>query len=143
MKPLRTLLVRTLQVSVFSSILTTGLVTALFPSSLSIPLAHADNESPFLPTWKHLSTDEKKQFIAGYIFGWKDAAQVTAIATEFIKSNPQKAVESLQSVERIYSMSELDPAQVAKAIDLFFSMPENSGAPLSKAVTAARQGLGG
>lgn len=98
----------------------------------------ADSETPFLPTWKHLNSEQKRQFIAGYVFGWNDARKVTDIAIEYIRSNPKKAVESLESIKSLYDLGEIDPATAALQLDNFFAEPENSGASLSVAISALK-----
>jgi hypothetical protein len=95
-------------------------------------------EAPFLPTWKLLSAEGKRQFIAGYIYGWQDAHKVTGIAIDFIRENPKKAVESLESIKGLYDLSRLDPAAAAGDVDQFFADPENSKATLSSAITAVK-----
>lgn len=97
------------------------------------------NGPSFLPTWKLLTTDQKQQFIAGYIQGWKDAARVTDIAIGYVRTNPERAIEGLEGIRQLYDLSGVKPIQLAHEIDAFYSDPENNGAALSKAITAARR----
>jgi hypothetical protein len=91
-----------------------------------IPAAWADAaDASFLPTWKLLNTQEKQHFIAGYIHGWNDAARVTDVAIDFVKDNPGRAIETLQKVKNV--------------IDVFYSDPDNAEAPLTRAVSSARE----
>ena len=99
--------------------------------------------SPFFPTWKLLNSAEKQQFVAGYIQGWKDASMVTEITINYVRENPDKAVEGLQKVKNLYNMGDLKPALMVTAIDAFFSDPMNQGAGLSQAVSAAKVALSG
>jgi hypothetical protein len=113
-----------------------GLMVLMLASGIGEPpKAQADS---FLPTWKLMNDDEKQQFIAGYLQGWRDAASVTDIAISFVKNNPASAVESLEKVKELYDIREIRPSDVTQEIDLFYSDPTNSNAPLSKAITAAR-----
>ena len=105
-------------------------------------LAHCEEQASFLPTWKLLSPEAKEQFIAGYLQGWKDAEQVTIIATQYVKENPQKALEGLEKIRALYDMSSLTSSAIAKEIDQFYQNPSNGSAGLAKAVSVAKQRLG-
>ncbi|MCO6429699.1 MAG: hypothetical protein J5J00_02480 [Deltaproteobacteria bacterium] len=113
------------------------LIFLLVPASgLSAP-----GSDSFLPTWKLLNNQEKQQFISGYIRGWQDAQKVTEVATGFIKENPEKAVESLESINRLYDVSLLKPEPLVREIDRFYQESENRNASLSAAVTAAKSAI--
>ena len=122
-------------------------VTAIFLSLTlvfvaALPLqAQEKAVSPFSPTWKLLSQSEKQQFLAGYIYGWKDAERVTDIAISYVKENPGKAVEGLEEIKGLYEFGDIKPALLASAVDAYFSDPSNSDAGLSQAVSAAKQAL--
>lgn len=96
-------------------------------------------QDAFLPTWKLLDPESKEQFVAGYLQGWKDAAQVTDVVKEYVKENPQKAVEGLDKIKQLYDMNAVRPAQIVLLVDEFYKKPENSSAGLSKAVSSAKQ----
>lgn len=101
----------------------------------------AEPETAFLPTWKLMKFEEKQHFISGYIQGWIDAARVTDIAIAYVRENPTRAVEGLQSVQRLYDLSAIKPQPLVEEIDAFFAKPVNSNASLSAAVTAARSSV--
>jgi hypothetical protein len=104
--------------------------------------AHAEtSRGSFLPTWKLLSTEQKQQFIAGYIQGWRDAARVTDIAIGYVRTNPEKALDGLEGVKQLYDLSGVKPTQLAQEVDAFYADPENGGAPLSLAITSAKRRL--
>jgi hypothetical protein len=117
--------------------LSLGLFATFSLDLLEGEVAEGQVES-FLPTWKLMSDEEKQQFIAGYLQGWRDAAKVTDIAISFVKSNPQRAIASLEGIKELYNIREIRPSEVTQEIDLFYADPSNSNAPLSKAITAAR-----
>ena len=104
-------------------------------------VAYADDgeSSSFSPTWRLLQGQEKQQFVAGYIQGWRDAAKVTDIAISYVRSNPDRAIEGLEGVRALYNLSGMKPAQLVQEIDAFYSDPENGASPLSAAITAARR----
>jgi hypothetical protein len=91
----------------------------------------------FLPVWKLMTREQKQEFIAGYVWGWRDAAKVTEIAISYIKENPREAIEGLERVKALYDLSELKPGLLVEALDRFYANPENRNASLSRAVSAA------
>lgn len=95
-------------------------------------------QSSFLPVWKLLNMPQKQQFVAGYLQGWRDAATVTDIAIAYIKENPHDAINGLERIKTLYDLSGLKPELVVQAIDKFYADPDNGNAPLSLAITAAR-----
>ena len=100
-----------------------------------------DSEIAFFPTWKLLNAQEKQQFIAGYVQGWRDAEKVTKIAREYVHSNPEGAAEGLKKVEELYNLSGVAPEALLKAIDAFYDDPAHHNASLSRAVSAAKNVL--
>ena len=110
---------------------------------VATPQAQAQEKvsPPFYPTWKLLSPSEKQQFLAGYIYGWKDAERVTDIAISYVKENPNKAVEGLEEIKGLYEFGDIKPALLAAAVDAYFTEPANSESGLSQAISAAKQAL--
>ena len=120
------------------------LVIAALLFGLALPAAHADDrgEPPFQPVWELLNRQEKQQFIAGYLFGMRDAATMTGVVREFLRENPTSAPESLDRIKSLYQdMASGKPDALAKEIDAFYKDPANHEAPLSRAITAARNKL--
>lgn len=116
-----------------------AVLTSLLLALSLVGDASADSsESPFLPTWKLLNNQEKRQFLAGYFYGWQDAHKVTDVAIDFIRDNPKTAVESLQRIQNLYDLSGLDPATATQDLDKFFSDPDHAKATLSGAITALK-----
>lgn len=113
----------------------------LLLSSLILSSPTASQDDAFLPTWKLLSRQEKQHFVSGYLQGWRDAQKVVEIAGELARENPETAKDSLDKLRSIYDMESLRPDSMAEALDRFFSDPDNAGATLSKAMSAARQSL--
>lgn len=112
--------------------------SATVTSTSSQPADSGGGAPAFLPVWKLMSGQEKLQFIAGYIQGWKDAAKVTDIAIDYVKSNPTEAVDGLERIRRLYGLSGVRPSQIVDEVDDFYSDPDNMNSPLSVAVTAAK-----
>lgn len=92
----------------------------------------------FLPTWRHMTPESKRQFIAGYVRGWTDASGVTDIAIAYLRDKPAEALSGLERLKHIYDLSDVDPAKLVPVIDRFYKDPQNSQAALSLAVSAAR-----
>jgi hypothetical protein len=114
---------------------------SLYSLFLSTPQLLAQDNERFFPTWRLMSTEQKQHFIAGYLQAWKDAAQVTDIAIGYVRENPEKAVEGLQSVRGLYETNGLRPADLAHQVDRFFQDAENQSSSLSRAISAAKNNL--
>ena len=113
-----------------------GVIVCLVFFGLQSPL-HADEPS-FYPTWKLLDSQQKQQFIAGYMMAWKDAANVTDLAIKFVKTNPDKALDGLQSVRRVYDLSSMRPETLSQQIDAFYESPANRQFTLTQAISFAK-----
>jgi hypothetical protein len=98
-------------------------------------------ESPFLPTWKLLNSQQKLDFVAGYIQGWRDAGQVLDIGIGFVRDNPAQALTSLERIKMVYDLSELKPDLVVREVDRFYADAANQEAGISLAITAAKSNL--
>ena len=124
------------------------LVTSLLPAIAAMqPLAvMAESkvvaEMAFLPTWKLLGNDGKLQFVAGYLFGWRDAKRAMDVAAEFVKEHPEGAINGLERIRELYDTEGLTPDVVVKELDSFFLEAERRSATLSQAITAVRSRLG-
>lgn len=106
---------------------------------LKITTAAADvSDSSFAATWKMLDGSARQQFVAGYLQAWADAAKVNEVAIDYIKENPVKAVDGLQSIKGLYNFSEISPGRLVDALNAFYSDPSNQSAGLAKAVTAIK-----
>jgi hypothetical protein len=101
-----------------------------------------DTVQGFGPTWKLLDPEAKRQFIAGYLFAFSDAARITDIALEYIKDNPQAAVSGLERIRSVYDMHGLTADMVVHELDVYFKESGGKEATLSQAVTAVRSQLG-
>lgn len=99
-------------------------------------------EASFSPTWKLLRNEAKQQFVAGYLFGWRDAKRVTDIAIDFVKEQPTEAVRGLERIREIYDMEGLTAESLVRELDSFFGQAEGKDASFSQAITAVRARLG-
>jgi hypothetical protein len=100
------------------------------------------SEASFLPTWKLLTNQGKQQFVAGYLFGWRDAGRVTDAAIEYAREHPSQAVGGLEKIRDIYDMEGLTAEGMVRELDVFFAESSGKDATLSQAITAARRRLG-
>lgn len=98
-------------------------------------------EASFLPTWKLLNNEAKQQFVAGYLFGWRDAGRVTDAAIEYARQHPNDAVNGLEKIRAMYDTAGLSAERVVGELDSFFAA-EGKNATLSQAITAVRRRLG-
>lgn len=117
-------------------------ICLVLPSTILRAESKLGSEASFLPTWKLLRNEGKQQFVAGYLFGWRDAKRVTDIAIEYVKENPGDAVSGLERIRGLYDMEGLTAESVVRELDEYFSKSEGKDATLSQAITAVRTRLG-
>jgi hypothetical protein len=98
-------------------------------------------EASFLPTWKLMNNEAKQQFIAGYLFGWRDAGRVTDAAIEYAREHPSDAVNGLEKIRSMYDTAGLSSERVVGELDSFFAS-DGKDATLSQAITVVRRRLG-
>jgi len=112
-------------------------------SLISPGLAHSEGKDDgFMPTWKLFKSEEKRQFIAGYLYGWSDASRMTDVAIEYVRDNPTKALDGLERIKSVYDMSGMQADTIVSQLNGFFADPTNKDATLSQAITAVRQSMG-
>ena len=99
-------------------------------------------EASFLPTWKLLRNEGKQQFVAGYLFGWRDAGRVTDAVIEYAREHPNNAVSGLEKIRGLYDMDGLTAESMVRELDAYFASSEGKDATISQAITAARRRLG-
>lgn len=93
----------------------------------------------FAATWKLFHPEQKAEFVAGYMNGFKDAAAVTDIAISYLKENPNNAVEGLTKLKKVYDLSGISAHEMVAHLDRFFADPDNKDAGLSLGVTSVRR----
>lgn len=113
---------------------TTFAIICLFFTALVSPA----NAEGFASTWKLLTSIQKEQFVAGYLQGYRDASKVTEVTLEYVKENPQRAVDGLETLKRVYFVEGVRPAALVSSLDQFFSAPENQSSSFSQAVNAVK-----
>lgn len=117
------------------------MLLCLFFHSAKFAFAEDKTLEGFYPTWKLLGINERQQFLAGYMFGLKDAGKVTDVMIGYVKENPAKALDGLEKIKAIYQVQSLNPADLVKEVDLFFQASENKQATLAQAISFARARL--
>lgn len=105
------------------------------------PAACAAEAGAFATTWKLLSSEQKLHFVSGYLYGLRDAQRIHEIASEYVKMNPAEATVALEKLRPLYDLSAIGPEKVVRELDTFYGNPEQNAAPLSLAMSAARNNL--
>jgi hypothetical protein len=123
-------------------VLGTVLSVLMCPTTVLLAESKMAPEASFSPTWKLLRNDAKQQFVAGYLFGWRDAKRVTDIAIDYVKEKPTEAVKGLERIRGIYDMEGLTAESVVRELDTYFAQAEGKEATFSQAITAVRTRLG-
>lgn len=99
------------------------------------------SELEFLSTWKLLEESEKKQFISGYLFGWRGTKRATEVVLEFTRENPDSALAAFETIRELYETDGITSDMVVGELDLYFMEAEGKAATLSQAVTTVRSKL--
>ena len=95
-------------------------------------------KATFGPTWKLLSADQKRQFVAGYLQAWQDAGKVTEALAAFSREKPEQLAQSFDKILAIFDVARLSPDTVARELDRIFSDPETRELTLAEAMSSAR-----
>ena len=101
-------------------------------------LSKPTQDHSFLPTWRLMDRQQKKQFIAGYLQGFNDAKMVTSIVSDFAKGNPTALAEGVEKMRALYDTGGISSDDLVIGIDEYYSDPDNTDAALARAVSAAR-----
>ena len=67
----------------------------------------------------------KRQFLAGYIYGFRDARALGEIAIEFIQTSPPDPVSGLKNLLPHYSLTGLSPNDLVPLLNEYFREPKN------------------
>lgn len=102
------------------------------------PLAQSNSNDAFGSSWKLLSEDGKSKFISGYLYCANDTARILDIAIGFVKENPTRAIQSLETLRNVYNTSGLSPDNLTSGVNRFYKDPDNLSASLTKAISAAK-----
>ena len=99
-------------------------------------------DSAFRPTWRLLSVEGKKQFIAGYLYALEGAEDVTQIVLEYVEKHPEEARSGLEKIKSIYHAKGLSPDRVVHELNVFFDESAGKNATLNQAFAVVRSRLG-
>lgn len=109
-------------------------VLITFKIAASVALAKAES---FAPTWKLMSQTEKRSFVSGFVQGWRYSSDINNLMLQFVKKHPDKAVDSIEDVARLYRVKFPELDTLIGRLDEFYANPENSSSGISKAISAA------
>jgi hypothetical protein len=87
-----------------------------------------------------MKNDERRYFVAGYIYGWKDAGKVMEIAQDYVRENPGNAVTGLEKIRSVYDLSSVRVDDAIRDLNAFFADPSNRDATFSQAITRLQRG---
>lgn len=103
---------------------------------IAASMASAQAES-FAPTWKLMSQSEKRSFVSGFVQGWRYSSEINELMLQFVKKHPDKAVDSIEDVARLYRVKFPELDTLIGRLDEFYANPDNSNSGISKAISAA------
>lgn len=96
-------------------------------------------EAPIYPIWRLMDDNAKKQFLAGYLYGFREARSLGEIAVEFSKSKPQDLEEGLSSILQHYRLTSLAPDKLSPLLDEYLKSPERQQDSLRLAINRLQQ----
>ena len=96
-------------------------------------------EVPIYPTWHLMDEAGKKQFLAGYLYGFREARSLGEIAVEYSKSKPQDLEQGLEKLLQHYKLTTLSPDRLAPLLDQYFESPERQQDSLRLAINRLHQ----
>lgn len=95
-----------------------ALAAILLVASPSAAVAQSSSsETPIYPIWRLMDEQAKRQFIAGYLYGFRDARALGEIAVEFSKQNPPDLAQGLSALLSHYQLTRMRPEQLVPLID--------------------------
>ena len=112
-----------------------GFAIGLFaPAVLTSQAEELQAEPPIYPVWKTMSGPAKRQFLAGYLMGFRDAKTLGEIALSYSRQHPEKASSGLERLLEFYHLSALSPAELVPLLDDYFSEMEHRSDSLRLAI---------
>lgn len=116
-------------------LISTILLVSVLPglSQAEIPPA-----PPFAQTWKMMSAVEKQQFVAGYLFGLRDAARMQDVTLAYIRENPAQAISGIERIRDILAADGVQPDRMVQLVDQYFADPKNREGTITMAMSLAR-----
>ena len=105
---------------------------------LSTVQAEVPAATPFAETWKMMSSLEKQQFAAGYLFGLRDAARMQDVTLSYIRENPTQAISGIERIRDILSAEGASPDTLVRSVDEYFNDAKNRNATITMAMSRAR-----
>ena len=100
----------------------------------TIGLAEENTDTPIASSWKAMDEGSKRQFIAGYLFGFRDARALGEIAVEYSKSNPKDTTVGLTDLLSHYRLTNLSPTELVPLLNEYFKDPKNQSDSLRAAI---------
>ena len=91
----------------------------------SLARAEGSAEAPVYPTWKLLGPEAKKYFVAGYVYGHREARALGEVAVTFAQQNPTNAAAGLERILPLYRLTEDSPTTLVPKIDEYLKNPAN------------------
>ena len=96
-------------------------------------------EEPIYPLWQHLDQNGKRQFVEGYIAGFRDARVLGEIALEYAKVNPITVQKGLKDILTHYRLTPLGANQLVPLLDEHLSDQKNREQSLRMAINAVQR----
>jgi len=107
---------------------------AFFMPSTTFAQESSAVEAPIYNTWQMMDDGAKRQFLAGYLYGFRDARALGEIAVAFMQTSPPDPISGLRGILPHYQLSELSPSDLVPLLNQYFREPKNRNDGLRVAV---------
>ena len=113
----------------------------MFYSLVTISNAAAQpvSETPIYPVWRLMDDNAKRQFLAGYLYGFREARSLGEVALEYSKTKPQDLESGLSAILQHYKLTTLAPDKLAPLLDEYLQAPERQNDSLRLAINRLQQ----
>ena len=108
-------------------------------SGISLATVVQADEAPFYPIWRNLDRNSQELYVSGYLHGLRDAEEIIRIARDYVKDNPNLALQSLDKVRKICSVRDVSANIIVPEVNSYYSNIENQEGSFSNAIGFAQQ----
>jgi hypothetical protein len=106
----------------------------LYGPSTSSAQEGGATEPAIYNTWSMMDENAKRQFLAGYLYGFRDARALGEVAVEFIKSSPPDPISGLRGILPHYQLTPLSSNDLVPLLNEYFREPKNRNDGLRVAI---------
>ena len=112
----------------------------LLLASPTVGKSEENTDTPIAGSWRAMDDPSKRQFVAGYLFGFRDARALGEIAVEYARANPKDATVGLTDLLSHYRLTNMSPSELVPLLNEYFKDPKNQSDSLRAAIAKLAAG---